>query len=160
MTLEENNSPKFAPFKEEENLNAESSAHPQVCPGDTGRRCANCHMSLAQPGSFSGLCPARGLWALRCGSVLCLLHFLLYKVQALDRHMLGTLWWPLKLFLRRQWLITGNPLFSLWPSLSFLPHPSVREFSHSSPTDSSLPLTLVNSENWRWFWEWQWDTSS
>lgn len=72
--------------------------------------------------------------------------FFCTKCKPWTGQVLGTLWWPLKWFLRRPWLITGNPVCFLsdLPS-SFLLHPSVHLFSHSSSTDSSLLLTSVNS---------------
>lgn len=121
MITERNNSIVFAPFKEKKNW--ESSAHPHACPGDSGRRSANSHVCLAQPGSFSDLCPAYGLQAVRCGSVLHLPYFLLAQSTSLGQ-VLGTLWSLLKLFPRRQWLITGNPFYF---SLTFpqLPAPPI-----------------------------------
>lgn len=44
-----------------------------------------------------------------------------------------------------------TPLFSLWPSFNFLFHPTVCEFSYSSATNSSLPLSLVvTGDGSRW----------
>lgn len=96
----------------------ESSSHPQVCPGDSNSWCANCHMYLAQPGSLLDLCPARGLWAVRCGFVLHLSQFLSAQSTDLDR-----CWELLKSFPRRQWFIgfNGNPFVF---SLTFLQLPA------------------------------------
>lgn len=126
MTIEENNSQKKRRTWTQ-NLQPTHKCALET-PADSVQTVTCPWLSLT-PSQASALCRACGLRpllcaGLRCGLVLHLLHFLLYKVQALDRQVLVTLWCPLKLFLRRRDSSPETPfVFSLtFPQASCSTH--------------------------------------